>query len=335
MAEAPNSQPRSQAPLNLDKEVDLIEYLNAILRAKYRILVLAIVVTCGVFGASKLKDDIYVATSVVGININEEPGGITPGNYRGSDTLALLEYDFIIQRVAENQKERLITRMRSTRFSEIFIDQNNLLPYIYAKHWDAEAKEWIDDFKPVKLQAIRTFQNSIRALQLDDANGLLLVHFKTRNPELSAELANRFVSQFNSYYKGLEADELQARRDYLESKLDNGVNIETQRSIYRMLEAQLSAEVLLEARKFYPLEEIQPAVVPLYKSSPNRKYMAIAAFIGSLFMGVVVVLSWAVINKLHSALQDYRQRSTSTERDDKSSAAVTQPDDDESIVRRD
>lgn len=335
MAEAPNSQSSSQPPLNLDKEVDLIEYLNAILRAKYRILVFAILVTFAVFGASKLKDDIFVSTAVVGININEEPGGITPGNYRGSDTLALLEYDFIIQRVAENQKERLITRMRSTRFSEIFIDQNNLLPYIYAKHWDAEAKEWLNDFKPVKLEAIKNFQNNIRALQLDDASGLLLVHFKTRDPNLSAELANRFVSQFNSYYKGIEADELQARRDFLESKLDDGVSIETQRSINRMLEAQLSAEVLLEARKFYPLEEIQPAVVPLYKSTPNRKSMAIAAFIGSLFMGVVVVLGWTVISKLRSALQDYKQRSTSTERDGKASAAVTPPDDDESIGRRD
>ncbi|MGB0465958.1 MAG: hypothetical protein ACPGF7_00335 [Pontibacterium sp.] len=301
MSDTPSSQP----PLTIEKEVDLIEYLQAILRAKYRILILAMISAISVFGLSKLVDDIYVATAVLAININESPGGVAPKDYRGSDTLGLLEHDFIIESVADNERERLMARMRSMRFSEIFIDQNNLLPYIYSKHWDAEAGAWKDKFKPVKLEAIKIFQTSIRATEHDEKTGLLLIHFKTRDPQLSAELANRFGMQFNDYIRSLELDSLKERREFLENRLKKVANIEMQRSIYRMLEVQLAAESLLFARKFYPLEEIQPAVAPLFKASPKRKSWAILAFVGTLFLGIVVILGWTVLKKLRTALKAY------------------------------
>lgn len=295
-----------EAPFGIEQEVDLLEYLNAILRAKYRILVIALIGAGGVFGLAQLVDDVFLSVAVVAINIDENAGGVSPKNYRSGDTLGLLEYDFIIDEVPDNERDRLMARMRSARFSEIFIKENELLPVIFHKHWDAQKKSWIGDFQPEMRAAVSTFQNGMRGLEYDEKSGLLLIRFKTRDPQLSARLANRFVTRFNEFIREREVADLRSRREFLEKRLTETQNLELHRSIFRMLEVQLAAEMLLYAREWYPLEEIQPALPPLHKASPSRKKWAAMAFIGFTFLGVMVVVGRVILGKLRAGLARYR-----------------------------
>lgn len=292
-------------PISLEHEVDLLEYLNAVLLAKYRILIIATLGAILVFGASKLIDDVYTASAVVAININENPGGVAPKDYRGSDTLGLIEHDFIIQSAADNERERLLARMRSTRFSEIFVRENSLERYVFADHWDASNEKWIEDFNPSSAEAVVYFKEKMRVVELDEKTGLLFIHFKTRDPKLSADLANLFFNRFNRFIRDLELAELERTKEFLNNRLQTETNLEMQRSIYRMLETQLAAESLLFARSGYPLEEIQPALTPPFKSSPQRKTLAILAFVGLIFLGLFVTVGLVLISKLRLALKAY------------------------------
>ncbi len=295
----------SSLPGGIDQEVDLLEYLNAVLQRKYRLTFAALFGAVMIFGLTLLQDNMYLATSVQAINIDEKPGGVAPKEYRSSDTIGLLERDFVISGAAANERERIMARMRSARFSEIFITENNLLPYIFHKQWDAEQKDWKPDFKPEMREAIKAFNDGMRGIEYDEKTGLLRINFQTRSTELSAELANKFVDRFNAYARGLALEELGERRNYLENRLREVQNLELHRSIFRLLETQLAAETLINARKTFPLEEIQPAVPPLIKAKPKRLFTAAASFIGFLFLGVTVTIGMVLFKKIGAGLSKY------------------------------
>lgn len=296
-----------EKPVNLDQEVDLFAYLHALVAVKYRIVLIAAICAVAVYAFSKTIEDTFSATAIVAINVTSEPGGVERKNYRAGDSLGLIEYDLLIDPAADNEVQRLLARMKSAAFSELFVSENDLLQYIYEGEWDSSAQNWSEDFKPDLSNAVLYFRKNMRSVELDQVTKLLNIKFVTRDPKLSATLANRFVLRFNKYIQEMEASEISDRRKFLESRLDGTSNLEIQRSIYRMLETQLATEALIFAKKNYPLEPIQPALPPQFKSSPKRKTWAILAFVGSAFAGIVFVLSWVMISKLRKALAAYGQ----------------------------
>ena len=301
----------------MEQEVDLLQYLAALLNAKYRILILAIVVSFSVFGASKLIDNQYTASAILAINISESPGGVKPGNYRSSDLLGLIEHDFVIDAAAENEIERLVARMSSSAFIDQFITENNLLQYIYEDYWDAPSNDWKDGFEPSKLEASSFFRKNMVDIFVDQVTGLLRLNVTTRDPELSADIANKYWKRFNQYAQNIESNELNRRRDYLEEKLATLTNLEMQRSIFRLIETQLATEALLYGREGYPLELIQEALPPLVKSYPGRKIWTLFAFVIVVLLAIIFVISKVIFENIAAALKSHPQLKTQINTDNK------------------
>jgi uncharacterized protein involved in exopolysaccharide biosynthesis len=302
-----NSPDLQQPGLHIDQQVDMLEYLFAILNAKYRIVLLAILVAGAVFGFSVLIPDKFSATSVLAVNINENPGGVAPKTYRGNDALGLLEHDFIIDATPANELDRLLARLRSHSFVQSFIEKHNLLPLLFPTLWSAETESWVDS-APDLREAVNIFKSSYLSIRHDESNGLLFISFTTLDPVFSAELANIYSADFNAYVRTLELNQLTTRRLYLENRLSEVQNMEVHRSIYRLLEAQLAVESLLYARENYPLEAIQPAMVPLFKSYPSRKKWTVLAFFAVIFLGIFTVVAWVILKKIRSGLAAYSVR---------------------------
>ena len=294
---------QNEAPVHLDQEVDLLEYLDALLRAKFRILLVASIAAAMTFGASKLVPNKYRSTAVVAVNITEASGGIKPGNYRGSEIVDLIEHDFIVDSPADNEIDRLIARMGSTAFIQLFIEENRLKPHLYPDLWNAETQSWFEDTEPTLLEASSVFRKEVLSLGIDQKTGLLPISMLTRDPELSTKLANTFYSRFNDYVRESRLSELAERARVLNERLEATSHLEMQRSIYRMLETQLAEETFLSAKKDYPLEVIEVAQPPFNKASPNRKLWTILAFVLTAFLGVVVAFGLVILRKLREALQ--------------------------------
>ena len=292
-------------PLNLEQEVDLLEYLNAILRAKYRIVFVALLVAAGVFGYSKILEERFTAIALVAINIQEETGGLKAGDYRGSDLLALMEHDLVVQNAADNERERLIARMSSTKFIDYFVKENNLLPVIFHKQWNEQDGTWLTGRAPSLAETVKTFREKVVAVELDQKTGMLFVKASSYDPVIAADLANKYYTAFNKYTLELKMGELADREKILEDRLADATSLEIKRSIYRMQEMQLAEETFLLAKRDYPLEVIELAQVPLFKAYPKRKSWTVIALVLTLFLGIVVVLAAVVLRKLTAALKSY------------------------------
>ena len=294
-------------PFNIDQQIDLLEYLHALLRHKYAIFIAATLAAMLVFSLTLLMDNKYTAHSLVAININEEPGSVKPDERQSNYTLGLLENDFILDssQSRSNESKRMMATLNSYSFNVKFIEEQNLLPYIFQDDWDPINETWIDGFQPDMRRANEAFI-TMRSYELNDDTGLLWIFFTTKDPEFSAKLANAIIPSFNNFTKQKQVKLIEERQAYLNKRLQEIDNIQLHRSIYRMIESQIGAESLIFARKDYPLEVIQPALPPLHKSSPKRKQYAALSFIGFLVLGMMIAMGSVLLKKIKQGLSEYQ-----------------------------
>lgn len=297
--------PETESKEQFPEYVLLLKLMHKLLRYKYRIAIIAILGAGLVLAASFLITDRYSSQATVAINFSETPGGIKPNNYRGSNTIGVLEYDFIIDSTQSNEKERYLARMESFGFVSSFINEQNLLPWLYASDWNESKKVWKESIAPDMREAVKRFKSGSFYIDVDKKTDLLNVRITTETPQMSAFLANEYVKSFNTYIRDLESNELKSRRNYLEKRLKEVTNTELHRSIYRLLEAQLAVESLIFARANYPLEMIQPATEPLFESYPNRKKWTALTLIGLLFFGIFTVIFVQIISSFRTDLKAY------------------------------
>lgn len=286
----------------------LLKFLHQLFSYKFRIAMVAIIGAGIVAGISLMLDNRYSSQATVAINISEDPGGVQPNNYRGVNTIGVLEYDFIIDGIQANERERLLARMDSFGYISAFINEQNLLQWLYEESWDASTQSWTEGFEPDMREAVKKFKSDALYVFMDKKTDLLNIRITSKSPEFSTQLANAFVRSFNEYLRRLDLEEIQSRRSYLEQRLSEIKNAEIQRSIFRLLETQLAVESLINARANYPLEVIQPATVPLFESYPARKQWTAITFILLLFLGVVFVVSMNVVKALRRDLKAYAAR---------------------------
>lgn len=286
----------------------LLKYMHQLLRYKFRISIIAIIGAGIVFGLSWLVDDRFSAQATVATNLSEAPGGIKPKEYRGVNTLGVIEYDFIIDGAQSNERERHLARMESLGFINSFITEQNLLPWLYAKEWDEENETWLEGFQPDTREAVKKFKSKCLYVEIDKKTDLLNIRITADTPHRAAHLANAFVQAFNIYIRSLDAAQLKSRRAYLERRLTEARNTEMHRSIYRLLEAQLAVESLIFARENYPLEMIQPASEPLFESYPPRKKWSLLTLIGLIFLGFFIVVVVGVVSRIRQDLKDYAEK---------------------------
>ncbi|MAZ66941.1 MAG: hypothetical protein CMF25_07505 [Kangiellaceae bacterium] len=306
MNDDPVNKAQSQTtPSQLPEYQLLLKYIHRLLRYKFRVSVIAILGAGIVFGLSWLLEERFSAQVTVAINTSERPGGIKPTDYRGGNTIGVLEYDFIIDGAQTNERERHLARMGSFGFISMFLKEQDLLPWLYAKDWNAEQQTWNEGSEPDMREAVKKFKAKVLYFDIEKKTELLNIRMTVDQPEFAARLANKFVLSFNNYIRAIDAEELKTRRDYLEHRLSEVRNTQMHRSIYRLLEAQLAVESLIYARENYPLEMIQPATEPLFESYPPRKKWTALTLVGLLFVGFGVVVIAGVVGKLRQDLKAY------------------------------
>jgi uncharacterized protein involved in exopolysaccharide biosynthesis len=205
---------------NIDGEVDLFEYIALLVRYRYRMVIAAVLAAMLVYGLTYLMPVRYSAYVLVAHNNYDKPGGVAMKEYRGGDTVSLLERDMIIDSSSENEKERLLARFRSYAFASYFIEKNDkVLKLIYPKGWDAEKNKWKDGFEVDSRKAVDIFNKELAWVSSDEKTGLLTVGFNAGEAAVAAEMANTVVNEFKKFQRNLVLRELDSRRKYLESRL--------------------------------------------------------------------------------------------------------------------
>jgi uncharacterized protein involved in exopolysaccharide biosynthesis len=190
--------------------------------------------------------------------------------------------------------EEALAVLRSRQFTERFIAENNLLPKLFAKKWDATSNKWkvAEADQPTLAKANEYFSKKIRTVIQEKKTGLVTLQIDWRDRNEAATWANELVQRLNSEMRARGIAQTDASLGYLEKELKSTAVIGTQEAINRLIEAQIKQRMLANVSQEYSFRVIDKALAPDGDDSvmPKKLYLLIAGPFVGLALGVILVL---------------------------------------------
>lgn len=189
------------------------------------------------------------------------------------------------------QTEEHLAVLRSRKFVDAFIEENNLMPVLFAEQWDSTGGDWKSEpvEPPTRWQASEMFRKDLLSVSADKKSGLVTVAIEWTDPVLAARWVNELVHRLNEYQRKAAIEESERSIAYLGSELQKTSVVEMQQAIYRLIEAQTQVIMLANARDQFAFKVLDPAEVPEKKIRPRRTMIVANSLVLGVLLGLVVV----------------------------------------------
>ena len=195
-------------------------------------------------------------------------------------------------------KEENLQFLSSRGFLASFIEEEQLLPVLFAKKWDATQGRWIvddPDDVPTIADGVRYMDSKVRSVQEERRTGIVTLSIVWKDPVVAARWANLMVERANRDLRARAIRDAEASKAYLNAELGKTDVVELRQSIYRLLENQIKTVMLASVRPDYAFRIIDPAVPPDLdeKIRPKRTVMTVlGALAGGVFALLVIGWQW-------------------------------------------
>jgi len=195
-------------------------------------------------------------------------------------------------------KEENLQFLSSRGFLASFIEEEQLLPVLFAKKWDATQGRWIvddPDDVPTIADGVRYMDTKVRSVQEERRTGIVTLSIVWKDPVVAARWANLMVERANRDLRARAIRDAEASKAYLNAELGKTDVVELRQSIYRLLENQIKTIMLASVRPDYAFRIIDPAVPPDLdeKIRPKRTVMTVlGALAGGVFALLVIGWQW-------------------------------------------
>jgi uncharacterized protein involved in exopolysaccharide biosynthesis len=212
-------------------------------------------------------------------------GGIA-SQYSGLASLAGLS----LGRGGSN-KDESIAVLQSELITDAFVRSNDLLPVLFPKNWDANAKKWIstDPKKVPTLWMANQYFKKIRDVKQEKTTGLVTLRITWRDPIAAARWANQLVLDTNKYLRDKAITESERNIQYLNIQAANTNIVEARTAIFSILKDEVNKQMIAKGREEYALKVLDPAQPPERPSSPSPLLVTVLGFVaGCLFAGLYV-----------------------------------------------
>lgn len=200
--------------------------------------------------------------------------------------------------------------LRSRDFTRAFIEDQNLLPILFADGWNAEAGRWTDEDPeqwPDIRDAVLYFGDSIRRIEEEISTGLVTVAVEWKDPELAAQWASLLVTRLNDTMRMRALTEAETNVEYLQKELSSTSVVALQQSIGRLLEGEMQKLMLARGSEEFAFRVIDQAEVPTGPSRPSRRLIVMAATAGGGVLSVFLVFALHFVRSRLFNVADPRQ----------------------------
>ncbi|MBV6417026.1 MAG: hypothetical protein CMLOHMNK_01659 [Steroidobacteraceae bacterium] len=191
-----------------------------------------------------------------------------------------------------DEKSEALEFLRSRVLARRFIVQHDLLPQLFASHWDTEGKVWRHRWwakDPTLNDGVEYFRHSIFGLQEDKRTGVLRLSMEWGDRERTAEWANAYLRMANDELRKRAIDSTARSLSYLDRELQETSVVELRQGLFRMIQDQKQRDMLARTREDYAFRIVDPAVVP-DSDDPVRPSVGAFAVLAGMLFGVFTVL---------------------------------------------
>lgn len=195
---------------------------------------------------------------------------------------------------------KAVATLKSRALTDAFIEEEHVLPILFARKWDAGKGKWkVDDEDdiPTLWKAYELFNKKIRSVTENKKTGLVRLEIEWKTPSLAAEWATELVKRVNEQLRNDAIREAEKSIAYLKQELKRTDVVEVAQAMYRLIEAQTKNIMVANAREEYAFQVIDPAVPPEKKSKPKRTLIIALGFMLGLTVAVFTVFVRTTIAK--------------------------------------
>ena len=196
-------------------------------------------------------------------------------------------------------KDEYLEFLRSRGFIRRFIADNELLPVLFAKDYDAATGRWtVDDPDdvPTLADGVKYFDDRVLAIDEERRTTVVTLGITWTDREVAAKWANELATRVNRELQARAIREAQASLNYLNAELAKTTVLEVRQSIYKVIESQIKTAALANVREQYAYRIIDSAVAPDADdpATPKLPVMLLLGAVLGAMLGVVIVL-WKVL----------------------------------------
>lgn len=285
---------RSHIPLSRD-QISLKEVLQVLWLKRWRAMAFTGTLVALALVAALVSHKKYESSTLLAA-VTETPGesqvgrlGAALSGLGGLASLAGLSAG------VNGRSAETIAVLQSGALTEQFIQDNHLLPVLYARLWDSRLGRWktTDPEKiPNLWKANRYFGRRVRAVTQNPKTGLVTLTITWTDPQLAAAWANGLVKLTNDYLRAQAIAASDRDIAYLEGEAAKTEEVGVRQSIYLVLQNEIDKSMLARGTEQYALKVLDPAAVPSEPSSPQPVMWCLLAFL----TGVVLSLLAAFVN---------------------------------------
>lgn len=298
----------------VNEEVDLLKLLGVIWKGKIIIIICAIVLG-GIAAAITLTmPNIYKSDVILAVSENSSDNNLSSlgGQFGGLATIAGVN----LGQNSSSKSTLALEILKSRQFIKEFVEKYEIAPELLAlKSWskesgivydediyDSNEKKWraqgpYNEPKSRSWQYVKKFKNEHLQVTQDSSSGLVTLSIYSKSPKLAEKWANLLVSEINSTMRERDIKEAKRSLQFLQDELGRTSLSNMKNVFYQLVEKQTQKIMLANVRPEYIFQVIDPAVVALQKSKPNRALIAIAfSFLGGA-IGIVIVLVRSALKK--------------------------------------
>lgn len=276
-----------------EAEVTLRDLVLALWNGRWLVLIITILTTIAAAAAALSLPKKYTAVTV----ISPVSSTNSPGQGGGSLSSLISQFGGLaslagLSITEDAKKAESLAVLQSESLTEQYIKQNNLLPVLFPKKWNAATGKWKSSDPgeiPTLWKANELFRKTVRSVSVDSKTGLATLTITWVNPQVAAQWANGLVALANQYLRDQAIKQSERNITYLTSQAAKTDEIGVKQAIYAILQSEIYKVMLARGNNEYALKVLDPAFAPGVKSSPKLSIWLPVGFVGGVILGCFVL----------------------------------------------
>jgi uncharacterized protein involved in exopolysaccharide biosynthesis len=277
------SEPQTTTPA-YDDEIDLRELIKVLWAGKLVIILCTVVAAAVSVLYALFATEIY--RSQASVQIREENRANLSSQMGGLAALAGISIG-----ARDQNRDLALTALKSRAVIQRMIEEEKLLPILYADVWDATNKRWQTPKPPTPWKAYELFINDVLTVSTDKMTGIVTIGIEWKDPALAATWVKALIVRVNTFVNEATVREAEQNLKFLDQQGKATAVVELQKTIFSMMEGEIKRLMVARNPEAAPLRVIDPAVVPERRVRPKRTLIAILGTLAGGMLGGMIVLA--------------------------------------------
>lgn len=267
---------------DFEDEIDLRQLIKTLWAGKGLVILCTAVFAAGAVAYALRATEIF--RSQASVQIRNEDGLGMPTELGSLAALAGISVG------SRNENRQLaLTALKSRAVIQRMIEEEQMLPILYAHDWDDNS--WRTSNPPTPWKAYELFIEEVLKVSVDNDTGIVTIAIEWEDPVLAATWAEELILRVNTFVNEATVREAEQNLKFLDQQAQTTSVVELQKTIFTMMEGEIKRLMIARNPETAPLRVIDPAVVPERRVRPRRTLIGIFGILSGGFLGMAIVLA--------------------------------------------